>query len=164
MIYLVGTNHELQHFAKPIRAPESSAAKGRTEFQDFLRTQIERLKPAVVAEESVDEVLKLKGTDSTVKSVAEECGVKHKYCDPDSATRAKLGVPLGTENYPEDEKRKYHNIRENYWYLQIKPYIEQNILFVCGAEHVPSFSAVLAKNGCDVETLCEYWGKNIYGT
>lgn len=164
MIHIVGTNHELQHSAKPKRAAVALVAEARGEFQQYLRMQIQRLNPALVAEELVEEVLKCMGTESTVKAVAEEFGVRHQYCDPDKATRAKLGVPIGTENFPEKERQKYHNIREKYWYQEIVPFAGQTVLFVCGAEHVPSFRALLMENGCQVETLCEYWGKDVYGT
>jgi hypothetical protein len=75
-----------------------------------------------------------------------------------------LGIPVGSEHLPKEERRKYHNIREKYWYQQIKPYIGQSVLFVCGAEHIPSFCALLSENECQVETLCQYWGKDIYDT
>lgn len=164
MIHLVGTNHELQHSARPKRAAEVLVVKARGTFQEYLRTQIKRLNPAVVAEESVEEVMKCLGTESSVKAVAEECGVKHLYCDLDSETRATLGVPIGNEHLTREERRKYHNIREQYWYQQIKSFADQTVLFVCGAEHVPTFRALLKENECQVETLCEYWGKDIYGT
>lgn len=164
MIHLVGTNHELQHFARPKRAAELLVVKARGEFQEYLRTQIKRLNPAVVAEESAEELMKWMGTESTVKAVADECGIRHLYCDPDSVTRTKLGVPIGSEHLTEEEKRKYHNIRERYWYQQIKRFDGQPVLFVCGANHIPSFRALLSENKYQAETLCEYWGCDIYGT
>ena len=164
MIHIVGTNHELQHSARPKRAAEGLVKKAREELQEYLRLEIKRLKPVVVAEESVEEVLKCLGAESTVKAIADECGIKHLYCDPDSVTRNRLGVPIGSEHLTEEEKQKFHKIRENYWYQQIEPYNGQAILFVCGAEHVSSFRALLEQYKCRIETLCEYWGKNIYGT
>ena len=164
MIHFVGTNHELQHSARPKRAAEALVVKARGEFQEYLRTQIKSLNPAVVAEESVEELMNWMGTESTVKAIADECGVKHLYCDLDSGTRTKLGVPIGSEHLTEEEKRKYHNIRERYWYRQIKPFSGQPVLFVCGANHIPSFRALLSENECQVETFFEYWGNDIYGT
>jgi hypothetical protein len=62
MIHLVGTNHELQHLARPKRAAQELVEKAREEFQEYLCAQIKTLNPAVVAEESVEEVLKYLGT------------------------------------------------------------------------------------------------------
>ena len=52
-----------------------------------MRMQIKELKPVLVAEEAVKEVLELLATESTVKAIAEECGVDHQYSDADSAAR-----------------------------------------------------------------------------
>jgi hypothetical protein len=163
MIYLIGTNHELQYNAKPKRGEENMVLDGREKFQNFLYNQIVDLKPVVIGEESVEEILDLLQTESTVKTVADKLGVKHIYCDPNYEARNILGIPIGSEHLKQEDKIKYYNIRENYWFKKIEPYIGECIIFVCGAEHIESFQKLLAGKNCESKIISEYWGINIYG-
>lgn len=165
MIFLIGTNHELQHFARPKRAEELKVCEARYRFQEYLRDQVQQISPNLIAEEMAEELLKHLDAFSTVKVIAEEFKIEHRYCDPGLEIRLKLGIPPhGTEGYPDEERRKYHNVRENYWYEQITPYAGKVVLFICGAEHVSSFRALLMEHGWQAVTLCKYWGKEIYNT
>lgn len=163
MIYLIGTNHELQHTAKPSRANIRDVEIAREELKAYLSAQIQELKPDLIAEEFSDEVLHFLGAQSNVKSVADNLCVEHRYCDPDFATRKKLGLPeLGDKPPPPAETARHHRIRERYWLSRISDRLDAVIIFVCGAEHIPSFESRLRAEKCETRILERYWGSEIY--
>ncbi len=165
MALLIGTNHELQHHGKPFRIAERKALRARQEFKEYLRQRCSSLKLDLVAEESCADILNAKRSDSTVREVAREFLLEHKLCDPNFNERIKLGLPgHGTGNLPEERKRHFHSIREKYWLDQIRDYKDKPVLFVCGAEHVSSFSDLLSAGGFEVRILDDYWGSDYYDT
>jgi hypothetical protein len=163
VVYVIGTNHELQHNRTPMRGDAVAVTKGREEFREFLRRSIVQAGVSLVAEEAVKEVLDMIGAKSMVRDVAEELQIDHLYADMDAQTRVANGVPAsGTENLPEVEKEKYHSLRENYWLENIRTHIDKGVIFVCGAEHVLGFEALLKSQGIETMVLEEYFGAEIY--
>ena len=163
-MYLIGTNHELQHNAKPRRGATDKVIQGRREFVDFLANTLSDTAAQVLAEESSHEVMEFLYTTSTVEELAAQKGVKHIYADMDRATREKKGMPVsGTEELPAEQKRIFHAMREEYWLEHIKSFVSDSVVFVCGAEHVGSFSNLLRHSNVPVTVLEEYWGAEIYG-
>lgn len=59
-------------------------------------------------------------------------------------------------NSPED-KRAADIKREKIWLSRIDPNKAQNVLFICGANHVTSFILLLRQNNWDVKLLSEHW-------
>lgn len=164
MIHIVGTNHELQHSAKPCRAPAETATKAREELKSYLRQLAGEVRPAVIAEEFCQEVLTIKKADSNVKAVADELGIEHRFCDPGFEERAGLGLPpLGTEDCDPGERRRFDAIREAYWLDRLRDVLDRTVLFVCGADHVAGLTRLLREKGIAVEVRDEYFGKSIYG-
>ena len=80
------------------------------------------------------------------KNVADELGLRHAYCDPDSEERLSLNIQR-----PED--------REPIWMARIQPLSpnETSIIFVCGAEHSVSFQSLLERNGLHARIHCQDW-------
>ncbi len=165
MIYLVGTNHELQHTAKPKRAEIGRVKEARSKFKVYLKELALKFKATLLAEEFAEEVLGYLDASSNIKSIADELGIEHRFCEPDSTTRTKLGVPAtGTGDLPAHERLRLHAIREKYWLETIKDKANDIIIFICGSNHVKSFESLLQKNGFNVIILESYWGNEIYET
>ena len=165
MVYLIGTNHELQHNAKPRRGATAKVIQGRRDFADLLANTLSDTAAQVLAEESSREVMEALDTTSTIEELAAEKGVRHIYADMDRATRDKKGMPVsGTKDLPAEQKRIFHAVREEYWLEHIKSFVSDSVVFVCGAEHVGSFSKLLRYSNVPVTVLEEYWGAEIYGT
>jgi hypothetical protein len=152
MIHIIGTDHrKTQFWSDAIRQNKSidtcAAIVGR--FELYLRDAAILLEAAVIAEKNskqcVDEMGD--GGSSVAKTVADELGLRHAYCDPDLNERSALGVG------------KHQNDREPIWMDRIQPFSpnETSIIFVCGACHSVSFQSLLEWSGLYAGIHCEDW-------
>lgn len=163
MVYLIGTNHELQHRAAPKRGPRDRVMATRSSFSTYLRAKANDLHATLIAEESAPEVLAALATESIPCEVAAKMRIEHCYCEPSFAQRASLGLPaIGTESLPEEERGPVIAKREKFWLSRLCTKLDQSILFICGASHVESFADLLRSNGIAVEILEPYFGREIY--
>jgi len=163
MIYLIGTNHELQHNAKPFRIDEPEALSAREKFKEYLEDLCSHYRFDLIAEESCEELLKLKSTESTVKEISDNFGIEHKFCDPDIQQRLELGLPgHGTAELPSGERFKFHKVREEFWIGKLSRDLERKILFICGAEHIDLFMKLIESMNIKVKVLNSYWGMEYY--
>ena len=123
----------------------------------MLRNVISRNKIRGVAEEMSKEVLKrrLCPDESFACQLADELGVGHRYCDPDTATRKKLSIPNGKQG---------HAKRERYWLEQLQTFDRFPALFIMGADHFESFRDLLRQSGFEVVELERDWVPSDYVT
>ena len=112
-------------------------------------------------------------TASVCHHVANRLQLRHVYCDPIPTERTRLGIPsqaeleergkkeLGVKYIKEKEHidycnrlaAQYHPIREKFWLTTLASHKGENVVFICGNDHVNSFAAILTKNGWEVETV-----------
>lgn len=179
MIYLIGVDHEIQH-----DGIGCASLSLRNKFSVFLKNKIVEYDITLLAEEFSEEALYeiSKGKIATVKNVAEELKsekpkVEHKFCDPNKKERKIIGIPCREEiksmlniqgpvcensvedNRIKEEERKYYPTREQFWFGEISNYLNRNIIFVCGAEHVRNFEILLTEKKYKPIILVESWGK-----
>ncbi len=163
MIHLVGTYHELQHTGRPGGGPPDKVQEGRRDLQAYLRELATRTNPKLIAEEFSQQALDGLNAKSTVKLVADELGIEHRFCDPNTAERVKLGLPHPfLDHCDESEKPRLDRIREIYWLETLSDMIDHDILFICGEKHVSSFARLLQNNGITAHIEDEYFGQAIY--
>jgi hypothetical protein len=153
MIHIIGTDHsKTQFWSDAIRQNKAldtcAAIVGR--FAGYLRDAATPLKATVIAEEnSKQRVDEMDGGSpaSVAKTVAEELGLQHAYCDPNRKERSDLDVG------------KHKEDRERIWMDRIQPLFpnETSIIFVCGADHSVSFQSLLERNGLRARIHCEDW-------
>lgn len=183
MVYIIGIDHLVQYNGPLTR-------NILNEFRNFMISEIGRLDISLIAEEFNEEFLHdvFAATEGTAKSLAELTGVEHIYCDPDERERKILGIPYYAdvkdmvkhrygikekiifdnklrkiiEHEIHEEVRKYWHVRENFWLETIKGKVQKNILFLCGYEHVPGFSILLASKGIDCIVIDPYWRKDLF--
>ena len=162
-IYILGTKHELQHTGQPFRAAPDKVKRGRCDLQIYLRELVTKYHVTLIAEEFSQQVLDIKDAASTAKSVADELGIEHLFCDPDSTVRTEIGLPAGgTEDYEPVDKERYNRIRETYWLNCLANVLDRDILFICGSDHVYSFCERLSNNCITVTVICVFFGREIY--
>lgn len=156
-VYLIGVVHDVQW---------DNSLSLTKDFKRYLAQKIKGLKVRLIAEEFSQETLERNGVEKTIsQEVASSFGVRHKLCDPDSRERRELRIPSREEikaklnirgavfanseqdRRIEEEKRKYHPVREKFWFDQIRGESPTTILFVCGADHLESFQSLLSKSG-----------------
>lgn len=143
MIHLIGVDHVIQHSG--YMNPEKNHAI--TDFQSYLCEQARSLGATLLAEEFSADALQLNSVSiSTVGQVAQELGVRHLFCDPGRAERNRLGIST-------------HDEREAYWLEQLRPFEEDEIIFVCGDDHISSFPNVLHLANWTCRVLTTGWGR-----
>ncbi|TSA01622.1 MAG: hypothetical protein D4R81_05920 [Nitrospiraceae bacterium] len=144
-IYLVGVDHQVQHNG-PIMIPERE--KAISDFCHFLEATAKEFHISLMAEEFNEDALEMSlATKSIVQQIAERLGLKHKYCDPTKNTRTQLGL------------HNDRDLREEYWLSCLNDYVEaERILFVCGTDHLDTFSKKLTRKGLPAILLPEQFG------
>jgi hypothetical protein len=152
-VYLVGTRHRFQGWRKLLCVTPKHQLD---EFKTFLQKAIHDYDIRSVAEEmSLEALTKYSRPDMPPgKSIpflaAEEVGLPHKYCDPDSVRRHALNI---TQNDDEKDRKK----REDEWLAELIPFASFPCLFVLGSEHVSGFSDILSASGFKPILLEQEW-------
>jgi hypothetical protein len=90
MLYIIGLNHRAQ-----ARTQESELTEEQQAFSDCLLRTIEQVRPAFIAEEDSEEALTKRRRVSIAKSIADEKGIQHRFCDPTDAERRAIGYRDG---------------------------------------------------------------------
>jgi len=72
---------------------------------------------------------------------------QHIFCDPDAAER-------------EAKKLNTPDLRESFWLDRLLKSGASSLLFVCGDEHLKSFSKKLNAAGFESSILSENWGND----
>lgn len=183
MIYIIGIDHLVQYNG-PVPGDILD------EFKIFLHEKIDELKISVIAEEFNEEFLcnVLNATEGTAKLISERCGIIHIYCDPDESEREMLRIPYFADIKESVKKRlninqkfitdyrlrklvdaetsaevkKYWDVREKFWFERIKGSLSENILFLCGHEHVVRFLNLLHENSVDALIIDQFWRRDLF--
>ena len=171
MIYVHGINHNTQHKGK------GSDPKGASRFEIFVESLCGEKDITVVAEEFSTEACEKSDVEASIcHQVASRIQLLHIYCDPVLSERAELGIPSQAElvervkkelgikiilrkeinDYYDQLAAQYHDIREKFWLTKLAPHQSENVLFICGSDHIDSLAAMLVKHGWEVETVYQY--------
>ena len=77
------------------------------EFYSYLKQIIKKRDINCIAEELNEDAIKLwKAKDSAARIIANQLGIAHKFCDPDTNTRNKLGIKTFNEIQAEEGKHQ----------------------------------------------------------
>ena len=169
MIQIVGTYHELQITSKPCRAikkgvPAEQIEAARSELADHLCSIATQCGTGVLAEELSEQALEEAGADSIARTVARSLSILHRFCDPNRDEREALGYPTVFDHSPSAEEREtLDRRRERYWFQQLQDVVDQEIVFVCGADHVTFFHEFLLSKSIDSRISLRAFGEEIYG-
>ncbi len=134
MFHIVGTNHDLQHDGEPVETTWPAANKAREQLKKYLHKLADQTHPILVAEELSEWYLTQikKGAGSILKQVAGS-----HPCTPDL-------------------------LRECYWLACLLDVLKHDVLFVCGAVHVKSFSSLLRNRGIALRVRTRYFGRRLF--
>jgi hypothetical protein len=165
-VYVVGTDH---NFQKGHESYKEAAA----EFRQYIIDVCSLTHVKAIGEEMSREVLAEAGVEkSTCEMLANELGLKHCLCDPDKAARQALGIrqenDIRLEGFRKNWKLKIiqkrileeHRKREEIWLGQVEAFQNYPVLFVCGANHIKSFSSLLRSKGLCSKVLSKDWAPN----
>src|SRR6266850_3498682 len=124
---------------------------------------------AIAEENNAQELAEASVEESVPQRIAHTLGLTHQHCDPDRATRTKLGIRqendiraqafLGGWSEPvvQEKLDASHLIRERYWLQQIIALNVWPVLFVCGADHSTSLLSLLLEHDVQVELVASDW-------
>ena len=167
MVELLGTSHRFQYGAPDCSEEEEAA------FISLLKELASRSKVAALAEEACEELMvRQPRLESTCATAARELKIADLYCEPSQSVRGKLGVrghqaieqDAWLLHWPQEQKLAEHAkefaVRENYWSVQLLMADTWPVLFVCGAEHIRSFSTMLKSHGVVSKVVCNDWTPN----
>lgn len=158
MLYIIGLNHRAQ-----ARAPRSELTEEQKQFSDCLLRAIEQVHPASIGEEDSEEALAKRKKVSIAKSIADEKGIEHRFCDPTEAQRLAIGYRDGQmleiQIFMSDQQGMSHDeiflkaraieigryfpIRERFWLEQLGGCRDADAIFICGDLHIESFGKIL---------------------
>lgn len=81
---------------------------------------------------------------SVLYNIAQSHKIKHLFCDPWVEERKVIGIKNSvSECINEEEKRDHYFKRENYRLDVVSIQWDENILFVCGNDHINSLESLL---------------------
>jgi len=165
-IYIIGTDHNFQK-------GQGCHKEDVDVFKEYIHEMCDLTQAKAIGEEMSREALDEAGVKTSVcEVVANELTLRYCLCDPDRATRQKLGIrqenDIRLEGFqndwaPEIVKKKIsdeHRKREEIWLSHIDNLYRYPVLFVCGANHVKSFSDLLSGKGLRSQVLSEDWAPN----
>lgn len=135
MIYLLGVDHQVQHQRN---TPTS------TVFDFYLSKKVKELNITFIAEEWSEDSSRISNVETTIaQDIANRCKIKHAYCDPREDERKEIGWLSKSDDY----------LREKFWLNKIKPHLDNNMIFVCGTDHLESFGKLLSECGYNFQVL-----------
>jgi hypothetical protein len=165
VIYIIGVNHSFQLRAVlPVMQggllDEAPSAHIAVALESYITKIIEAHHIRAVAEEYCSEILQRKRqTDPQAHLVAQRACeangyIQHVFCDPDFLARKKLYAEANISE-AHDEASGFP-VREAEWLRRLQPYLSHgNVLFLCGACHISSFSRLLTAKGFPSIILCQ---------
>lgn len=160
-IIVVGTSH-------PIQIADLA-------LKPFLENLCRDFNVRAVAEEmNVEALAEHKCTSSIPMQIAGGLQMPHRFCDPNNAERAKLGIRqeneiriqawLSSSTLSESEiaaqLTESYAMRERYWLEQLRDLNVWPVLFICGADHVASFCELLKQQNFTAHVASEDWASN----
>jgi hypothetical protein len=138
MIYLIGVNHYVQY----VRGPLGES------FAEFLLHQIKAWRIAFVAEVSTN-ANPPEQQESNASTVTKLLKIEYRVCD---AIHKEGDLTHGVGGAKADSF-----LMEQYWLSKIQDKTSLNVLFICQADHVESFSSILSSKNHNVQIISKDW-------
>jgi hypothetical protein len=153
-----GLNHRAQ-----ARTQSGELTEAQKQFSGCLLRAIEQVRPAFISEEDSEEALAKRKKVSIAKSIADEKGIEHRFCDPTEAERQAIayrdGQMLEIQIFMNDQESMSHDeiflkaraieigrsfpTRERFWLERPGDCRDADAIFICGDLHIESFGKIL---------------------
>ncbi|MBE0434041.1 hypothetical protein IBX73_11340 [candidate division WOR-3 bacterium] len=124
---------------------------------------------ALAEENSLEALAEAGAAESTVEAVARECGLPHRYCDPENDERSRLGIQQENairasaffqgigEREIQEQIHESMRARERVWLERLLEWNQWPVLFVCGAIHLSPFMELLKEMNVEAVLVAEDW-------
>lgn len=170
-ILIIGTSHRFQ-------IEGYGTDRDWERFSFFLESLVKKNPVDLIAEELNDEVISLcHACDSVARVVSRRLGIRHLFCDPDSAERNRLGIKRRKEIVSEfgfggelsqEQSMKVDAVeqghwdkRERYWLERLLEEKRDGCIFILGANHVERFCRLLDGAGLSWEVIEKDWSPHV---
>jgi hypothetical protein len=169
VIYILGVNDHRYQAINPSNNPYEC------EFHDYVLKHVQAQRINHLAEEMNDELLQRENgaEESVCRKMANDLRITHSMCEPTALEKMQIGyIDKPWEEFlREDETgcnekinaaysafhRKQWHIRENFWFEKLQRYLNENVLFVCGAQHPNRFAKLLKSKRIKNQVICKRW-------
>ncbi len=168
------TNQEIEN-----RTNEKSIER----FKSYLHDTVRSTMVAAIAEETNQEIENRTNEKSMARLIAEGMSPPILYvpCEANSEERKALGIPTDEEildrcrgqgvsdpleQCRDSELLKYFPLREKFWIERLRRVAVGATLFLCGPNHIRTFSCRLTENGIPCKIMSFDWwasGETEYG-
>lgn len=170
LLLVVGTGHHYQFGAGVHFGDDCCTEECEVAFTKMLRELTVAHGIRLLAEELNQQALEeVDKNTSVVQAIAAELSIPHLFCDPDRQERYDLGIK--TENdirisafpktLPEDVVQtlcaESWRRRELEWLRRLDAVKSKVVLFVCGANHVPTFVPMALAQGIAIKVAHTAW-------
>lgn len=168
-VLLIGTHHTYQYGVGSTYGVVCTA-EDESAFRHLIQSTAARFTVHGLAEEMNDDGLAEHSVSKSVLQLqAAALGLPHCFCEPGRAERTALGIRQENDvrfqgwmsNWSDEEVTRHllgeFRKRETVWCDRLLSFDKWPVLFVCGANHVESFSSLLAERGLSVEVLESCW-------
>jgi len=167
MIYILGVN---EHRYQAINLNNNPYER---EFRECVLNQVRSKQIGHLAEEMNDEALQRENgaQESVCRKIARDLELTHTMCEPNMQERQQIGYinkrweEFAFEADTNEEvnaaysafHREQWRIRENFWFERLRPHLDKQILFICGAQHSTRFSKLLNSKGVKNRIIHKRW-------
>ena len=170
-LLLIGTSHTYQYGAGNAWSKKAPCTREAEEaFRQVMTAAAAKYGVRGIAEEMNEQGLaEAEKSASVPQLMARSLGLSHVFCEPDRRESVALGIEQENEirvsahlngRSEEDVQialREQFLKRESVWLQRVEELGAWPVLFICGANHVPSFSALLGQSGVSCEVLHADW-------
>ncbi|CAN7279504.1 hypothetical protein LJR038_003257 [Acidovorax sp. LjRoot38] len=162
-VLLLGTTHSVQMGSRQATAEDIEAFRaGVLKLCEAHGIQ------AIGEEMSLDALKHWSCSETIAKGISSDRGLPHRYCDPEHEERKILGaiheelhpgvrefwdMPPLTPEQAEAIERTAFDRREEEWIRRILDLNVWPLLYICGSNHVTSFTEKLAREGMAVQDV-----------
>lgn len=168
---LIGTSHTYQYGAGNAWSKKAPCTREAEQaFRGVLSAAVVKHGVRCIAEEMNEQGLaEAEMPTSVPQLLAGSLGLPHLFCEPDRRERITLGIEQENEirisAYLNGKSEEHVAIalkeqflkRESVWLQRVEQLGTWPVLFICGANHVPSFSVLLERKGVECEVLYADW-------
>lgn len=170
-LLLIGTRHTYQYGAGNAWNSEAPCTpEDEHAFRQMLTDVVAEHNVCCIAEEmNEDGLAEANKIESVPQIIAGILGLPHVFCELNRRERVALGIRQEndiriaaffdekSEEYVEAALKDQFHRRESVWLDRVEAIGTWPVLFICGANHVPSFAALLQEAGVECEVLYLNW-------
>jgi hypothetical protein len=169
-LYIIGTSHHYQFGAGAGFGDEYCSRTDENAFIEMLSNVVRKTNSNAIAEElNPQAVIDIPSSTPIIKNLTKQLGISHSYCDPDRNQRFELEIKdeneirisldllSGHDTKIQELVNESYQRREDEWLKRLCKISASDIIFVCGANHINTFTPKAIKAGFLAKVVYDCW-------